>query len=145
MKTFRKLKLEHANTEKPEALDGSPCEIQWPFGEDDTFKTNLWKILSLPLIICMKFTIPDVRYRIVQDVSDYIQFEHLIEKTIFLKQLTTFTECLYIFILSFVMSIVWISVFSWLMVWWATRIGETWNIDPALMGLTVLAAGTGSF
>jgi len=40
------------------------------------------------------------------------------------------------------MSIVWISAFSWLMVWWATRIGETWNIDPALMGLTILAAGT---
>ena len=40
------------------------------------------------------------------------------------------------------MSIVWISIFSYLMVWWATRIGETWNIDPAIMGLTFLAAGT---
>ena len=28
------------------------------------------------------------------------------------------------------------------MVWWATRIGETWNIDSAIMGLTFLAAGT---
>ena len=28
------------------------------------------------------------------------------------------------------------------MVWFATRIGETFNIDSALMGLTFLAAGT---
>ena len=28
------------------------------------------------------------------------------------------------------------------MVWFATRIGETYNIDSALMGLTFLAAGT---
>ena len=40
------------------------------------------------------------------------------------------------------MSIIWISIFSWLMVWFATRIGETYNIDSALMGLTFLAAGT---
>jgi Ca2+/Na+ antiporter len=43
---------------------------------------------------------------------------------------------------AFLMSIVWISAFSWLMVWWATRIGESFNIDAALMGLTILAAGT---
>merc|ERR1719428_69870 len=67
----------------------------------------------------MKFTIPDVRFASVQKVCGG-----------------------YIFIFSFFMSIVWISAFSWLMVWWATRIGETWNIDPALMGLTILAAGT---
>ena len=46
------------------------------------------------------------------------------------------------FVVSFIMSILWISVFSWLMVWWATRIGETFNIDSAIMGLTFLAAGT---
>merc|ERR1719428_769536 len=67
----------------------------------------------------MKFTIPDTRFNSVQQVCGG-----------------------YIFIFSFIMSIVWISAFSWLMVWWATRIGETWNIDPALMGLTILAAGT---
>merc|ERR1712224_120732 len=46
------------------------------------------------------------------------------------------------YIISFIMSIVWIIVFSYLMVWWATRLGETWNIDSAIMGLTLLAAGT---
>ena len=40
------------------------------------------------------------------------------------------------------MSIAWIAVFSFVMVWLATRVGETWNIDAALMGLTFLAAGT---
>lgn len=47
-----------------------------------------------------------------------------------------------IFIASFFLSIMWISIFSWFMVWMATRIGETYNIDAAMMGLTFLAAGT---
>lgn len=122
LKSFRKAKDPndiHADAEKPEALTGSPYSIEWPFGENDTLGTNLWKIVSLPLILCMKFTIPDTRFKSVQDVCGG-----------------------YVFIFSFFMSIVWISAFSWLMVWWATRIGETWNIDPALMGLTILAAGT---
>jgi len=109
----------HSDGEKPEGLTGSPYSIEWPFGKDDTLGSNLWKIVSLPLIICMKFTIPDTRFKSVQDICKG-----------------------YVFIFSFFMSIVWISAFSWLMVWWATRIGETWNIDPALMGLTILAAGT---
>jgi Ca2+/Na+ antiporter len=46
------------------------------------------------------------------------------------------------FILAFIMSIVWIAVFSYLMVWWVTRFGETWNINSTIMGLTILAAGT---
>jgi Ca2+/Na+ antiporter len=46
------------------------------------------------------------------------------------------------FILTFIMSIVWIALFSYLMVWWVTRFGETWNINSTIMGLTILAAGT---
>ena len=40
------------------------------------------------------------------------------------------------------MSIVWIMVFSYLMVWWATVVGKTVGISDAVMGLTFLAAGT---
>lgn len=93
--------------------------VEWPCQEDDSIGSNIWKIATLPLTLCMKFTIPDVRFASVQSVCGG-----------------------YVFVFSFFMSIVWISAFSWLMVWWATRIGETWNIDPALMGLTILAAGT---
>ena len=43
---------------------------------------------------------------------------------------------------SFVMSIVWIGVYSYFMVWWAEVIGNTFEIPETVMGLTFLAAGT---
>jgi len=44
--------------------------------------------------------------------------------------------------IAFVMSIIWIAIFSYFMVWWATLTGETLGISDAVMGLTFLAAGT---
>uniref|UniRef100_A0A915PFK8 Sodium/calcium exchanger membrane region domain-containing protein n=1 Tax=Setaria digitata TaxID=48799 RepID=A0A915PFK8_9BILA len=46
------------------------------------------------------------------------------------------------FVITFVGSILWIALFSYLMVWWASIIGETLAIPDEIMGLTVLAAGT---
>nr|XP_040231733.2 sodium/potassium/calcium exchanger Nckx30C isoform X1 [Anopheles coluzzii]XP_040231734.2 sodium/potassium/calcium exchanger Nckx30C isoform X1 [Anopheles coluzzii]XP_040231735.2 sodium/potassium/calcium exchanger Nckx30C isoform X1 [Anopheles coluzzii]XP_040231736.2 sodium/potassium/calcium exchanger Nckx30C isoform X1 [Anopheles coluzzii] len=46
------------------------------------------------------------------------------------------------FPITFIGSIVWIAVYSYLMVWWATVVGETSRIPPEVMGLTFLAAGT---
>jgi len=46
------------------------------------------------------------------------------------------------FPITFLGSILWIAAFSYLMVWWATRTGETFGIPPEVMGLTFLAAGT---
>ncbi|KAK7071708.1 Sodium/potassium/calcium exchanger Nckx30C, partial [Halocaridina rubra] len=46
------------------------------------------------------------------------------------------------FFVTFIGSIVWIAIFSYLMVWWATLVGKTLNIDSEVMGLTILAAGT---
>ena len=36
----------------------------------------------------------------------------------------------------------WIGVLSYFMVTWASKLGCIWNIHPAIMGVTVLAAGT---
>jgi len=44
--------------------------------------------------------------------------------------------------LTFLTSIVWIGVFSYVMVDCATRTGDTFSIPPVVMGLTFLAAGT---
>jgi len=44
--------------------------------------------------------------------------------------------------IAFLMSIIWIAIFSYFMVWWATLTGETLGISDAVMGLTFLAAGT---
>ncbi|CAI4229738.1 unnamed protein product [Auanema sp. JU1783] len=46
------------------------------------------------------------------------------------------------FLITFVGSILWIALFSYLMVWWANTIGETFRIPTEIMGLTILAAGT---
>lgn len=43
---------------------------------------------------------------------------------------------------SFLMSVVWIAGYTYLMVWWATVIGEVAGVDDTIMGLTFLAAGT---
>ncbi|XP_070543589.1 sodium/potassium/calcium exchanger 5-like isoform X2 [Ptychodera flava] len=46
------------------------------------------------------------------------------------------------YLLTFIISILWITVFSYVLVWMITLIGYTLNIPDAVMGLTVLAAGT---
>jgi sodium/potassium/calcium exchanger 5 len=46
------------------------------------------------------------------------------------------------YLLTFFASIIWIGVLSYFMVTWASKLGCIWNIHPAIMGVTVLAAGT---
>merc|ERR1711963_1162403 len=46
------------------------------------------------------------------------------------------------FLITFFGSIIWIALYSYLMVWWATVTGNTAGIPPEVMGLTFLAAGT---
>ncbi|CEF68807.1 Sodium/potassium/calcium exchanger 1 [Strongyloides ratti] len=45
-------------------------------------------------------------------------------------------------VVTFIGSILWIALFSYLMVWWSARIGSTFGIPTEIMGLTILAAGT---
>lgn len=44
--------------------------------------------------------------------------------------------------MTFFGSIIWIAAFSYLMVWVANTIGETFLIPTEVIGLTILAAGT---
>merc|ERR1712167_136915 len=46
------------------------------------------------------------------------------------------------FVITFTMSIFWIGVLSYYMVEWASKLGCMLNIHPAIMGCTLLAAGT---
>merc|ERR1719389_797137 len=46
------------------------------------------------------------------------------------------------YLITFFASIIWIGVLSYFMVTWASKLGCIWNIHPAIMGVTVLAAGT---
>ncbi|XP_061831038.1 sodium/potassium/calcium exchanger 1-like isoform X3 [Nerophis lumbriciformis] len=71
-------------------------------------------LVLLPIVFPLWLTLPDVR----NPMS---------------KKYFTFT---------FIGSILWIAVFSYLMVWWAHQVGETMGISEEIMGLTILAAGT---
>jgi len=46
------------------------------------------------------------------------------------------------YLLTFFASIIWIGFLSYFMVTWASKLGCIWNIHPAIMGVTILAAGT---
>ncbi|GMH38761.1 hypothetical protein BSKO_06645 [Bryopsis sp. KO-2023] len=78
------------------------------------FFPRVFYIISFPLLFALVFTIPDARK------PQYKKW----------------------FPVSFLLSIMWIGVFSYLMVWWATTIGYTLGIPDVVMGLTFLAAGT---
>ncbi|XP_056136352.1 sodium/potassium/calcium exchanger 2-like [Lampris incognitus] len=80
----------------------------------DTTRKQLTYLFILPIVLPLWLTIPDVRR----------------------ESSTRF------FPITFLGSICWIAFFSYLMVWWAHQVGETFWITEEIMGLTILAAGT---
>jgi len=78
-------------------------------------RSKIVYIVTFPLMFAFWLTMPDVRRPDRQGMFAYV---------------------------TFVVSILWIGVFSFFMVSWATVIGATIGIPPVVMGLTVLAAGT---
>uniref|UniRef100_A0A8C5Z280 Sodium/potassium/calcium exchanger 1 n=1 Tax=Marmota marmota marmota TaxID=9994 RepID=A0A8C5Z280_MARMA len=71
-------------------------------------------LFLLPIVLPLWLTVPDVRRQ----------------------------ESKKLFVITFLGSIIWIAMFSYLMVWWAHQVGETMGISEEIMGLTILAAGT---
>ncbi|XP_014445249.1 sodium/potassium/calcium exchanger 1 isoform X2 [Tupaia chinensis] len=71
-------------------------------------------LFLLPVVLPLWLTVPDVRRQ----------------------------ESRKFFLVTFLGAIIWIAVFSYLMVWWAHQVGETIGISEEIMGLTILAAGT---
>ncbi|OWF47736.1 sodium/potassium/calcium exchanger 2-like isoform X2 [Mizuhopecten yessoensis] len=80
----------------------------------DNWKKRINYVIVAPIIYVLWITLPDVRRE---------------EKKKW-------------FMVTFFGSIFWIGGFSYLMVWWANTTGETIGLTPAVMGLTILAAGT---
>lgn len=71
-------------------------------------------IITAPIMYSLYYTLPDVQK----------------ERK---KHLWPFT---------FIGSMIWLMFYSYLMVWWAQRIGQAWGVPDEVMGLTFLAAGT---
>uniref|UniRef100_A0A672JL73 Solute carrier family 24 member 2 n=1 Tax=Salarias fasciatus TaxID=181472 RepID=A0A672JL73_SALFA len=80
----------------------------------DTTRKQLTYLFILPIVLPLWLTLPDVR----RESSEKF------------------------FPITFLGSICWIAFFSYLMVWWAHQVGETFWITEEIMGLTILAAGT---
>ncbi|XP_064781958.1 sodium/potassium/calcium exchanger 2-like [Oncorhynchus masou masou] len=80
----------------------------------ETNRKRITYLLILPIVFPLWLSLPDVR----RETS------------------TKF------FPITFIGSICWIAAFSYLMVWWAHQVGETFWITEEIMGLTILAAGT---
>merc|ERR1711990_631750 len=110
-----KIQLQNGEEEK-----GAEEEAEEPYvdyvrgGPGDSIVGKVMWALSLPLMIPMWCSIPDPQDK---DRERYYP-------------------------IAFAMSIIWIAIFSYFMVWWATLTGETLGISDAVMGLTFLAAGT---
>ncbi|GLD97354.1 hypothetical protein PINS_up006038 [Pythium insidiosum] len=77
---------------------------------------KLWFLFTRPIVIPMRLTIPDCRYPVFSGTLGFTS--------------------------SFLLSIVWIAVLSHFTVVWATKFGCLAGIPSALMGLTIIAAGT---
>ncbi|XP_061531922.1 sodium/potassium/calcium exchanger 1 isoform X2 [Phycodurus eques] len=80
----------------------------------DTRRKRVTYLILLPIVFPLWLTVPDVRK---QNSRKF-------------------------FVVTFLGSILWIAIFSYLMMWWAHQVGETIGISEEIMGLTILAAGT---
>ncbi|XP_072291717.1 sodium/potassium/calcium exchanger 1-like isoform X2 [Eucyclogobius newberryi] len=80
----------------------------------DTRRKQATYLFLLPIVLPLWLTVPDVRNQ----------------------------KSRRFFVMTFLGSIMWIAIFSYLMVWWAHQVGETIGISEEIMGLTILAAGT---
>uniref|UniRef100_A0A8C5EPY2 Sodium/potassium/calcium exchanger 1 n=1 Tax=Gouania willdenowi TaxID=441366 RepID=A0A8C5EPY2_GOUWI len=117
-----KIRLTEANSddgsdESSEDEDSEDDEIEdKPLSLEwpDTQRKQATYLFLLPIVFPLWLTVPDVRN----------------------KKSRKF------FVFTFLGSIVWIGIFSYLMVWWAHQVGETIGISEEIMGLTILAAGT---
>ncbi|XP_056464584.1 sodium/potassium/calcium exchanger 1-like isoform X4 [Gadus chalcogrammus] len=101
-----------ANEEEEKAEE----EMEEPLSLEwpDTRRKQATYLILLPIVFPLWLTVPDVRNPASRKF----------------------------FAMTFMGSILWIGVFSYLMVWWAHQVGETVGISEEIMGLTILAAGT---
>ena len=112
-------KIPEATEEEEE--DG-PDPLVWPAGEDNFVKA-FW-IISFPLSFLYAYTVPDMKTNDVNCAGVP-------------NQTTTGLAWL-----SFGLSIAHIGIASWVMVYAAEVVGDTFRIPAQVMGLTFLAAGT---
>ncbi|TNN49036.1 Sodium/potassium/calcium exchanger 4 [Liparis tanakae] len=109
-----KVEIENGNVPEDKPTEEPANETISPFHIPRGIGSKLKWLISWPLLLLLFFTVPN---------SGKPRWERF-------------------FMLSFIMSTVWIAVFSYFMVWMVTIIGYTLGIPDVIMGITFLAAGT---
>ncbi|KAJ8417620.1 hypothetical protein AAFF_G00224630 [Aldrovandia affinis] len=107
---------DNSEEEEEDSDDDSEEEEEEPLSLEwpDTRRKQATFLFLLPVVFPLWLTVPDVRNPASKRY----------------------------FVGTFLGSILWIGMFSYLMVWWAHQVGETIGISEEIMGLTILAAGT---
>ncbi|XP_073712545.1 sodium/potassium/calcium exchanger 4 isoform X1 [Misgurnus anguillicaudatus] len=106
--------IENGNVPEDKTTEDKESELTSPFRVPGGCMNKTKWLISWPLLLILYFTIPNCAK------SRWEKY----------------------FMLSFILSTVWIAVFSYLMVWMVTIIGYTLGIPDVIMGITFLAAGT---
>ncbi|XP_059368053.1 sodium/potassium/calcium exchanger 4 isoform X2 [Carassius carassius] len=106
--------IENGNLPEDKTTEEKESELTSPFRLPDGCVNRTKWLISWPLLLILYFTIPNCAK------SRWEKY----------------------FMLSFILSTVWIAVFSYFMVWMVTIIGYTLGIPDVIMGITFLAAGT---
>lgn len=109
-----KVEIENGNVPEDKPSEVEENDTISPFHIPRGIGSKLKWLLSWPLLLLLYFTVPNCA------------------KPRWEKY----------FMLSFILSTVWIAVFSYFMVWMVTIIGYTLGIPDVIMGITFLAAGT---
>jgi len=110
--------------------DDGPLDLSWP--SDKKWYQKILHLISLPIKVLLMVTVPDCRRGVPDGESGKID-----------KEGDFFWWWGHsLFFITFIMSILWIGVYSFFMVWWVERIGFLLEIESSIMGLTLLAAGT---
>ncbi|XP_013877713.1 sodium/potassium/calcium exchanger 4 isoform X2 [Austrofundulus limnaeus] len=112
--TDGKLEIENGNVPEDKPTKAEESDSISPFHIPSGIGTKVKWLISWPLLLLLFFTVPNCAKP---------RWEKF-------------------FMLSFLLSTVWIAVFSYLMVWMVTIIGYTLGIPDVIMGITFLAAGT---
>jgi len=92
---------------------GEPLELKCPDSDVPLHEKVMWAV-QLPIFVVLSFTIPDVRREGREPF----------------------------FVVAFIMSIVWIGIFTYFMVDWVTVVAETLRIPVTVLALTLVAGGT---
>lgn len=114
---------EEEDEEEEDEKEDEPLSLQWP----DTRRKQATYLFLLPIIFPLWLTVPDVRNQVNTQTLNWgilnVSTLSYLYIPLFIQQ-----KSRKFFVITFLGSILWIAVFSYLMVWWAHQVSYTTKI-----------------